>query len=334
MVIPENRRRKCVSGVFMAEFESKKEAVIYDIQLHTAQGSFMQYQSAFRGFSIRKIIPAIIMMPVLSGCMTQLPDTEIRDTYVVSHAFSSAAQNERIRFLVLHYTAQDDEQSLKTLTGDYVSAHYLVSSEPEFRGKKPLILQLVDENKRAWHAGVSSWNGRTNINDSSVGIEIVNMGYTGAETDPLIWQPYSEKQIEAVKALAKDIIRRYQITPDNVIGHSDVAPLRKTDPGVLFPWRELADEGIGAWPEPERVIRYLDGRNADEPADVKTIQVLLKQYGYDQIPLNGIMDDITQKTISAFQMHFRPGDISGRADAETEAIAAALVSQYRRPEGK
>lgn len=294
----------------------------------------MRYQSAFRGVVIRKIIPAVIMIPVLSGCMTRPPEIEVRDTYIVSHAFSSAAQNERIRFLVLHYTAQDDEQSLKTLTGDYVSAHYLVPSEPEFTGKKPLILQLVDENKRAWHAGAGSWNGRTNINDSSVGIEIVNMGYTGTETEPLIWQPYNEKQIEAVKALAKDIIERYQITPDNVIGHSDVAPLRKTDPGVLFPWQELADAGIGAWPDPERVSRYLNGRNADEPADVITIQVLLKQYGYDQIPLNGVMDDITQKTISAFQMHFRPDDISGRADAETEAIAAALVSQYRKPEEK
>lgn len=294
----------------------------------------MQYMSVFRKAAIRKIIPAAILIPVLSGCMTQPPEKEDRNTYVVSHAFSSAAQNERVRFLVLHYTAQDDEQSLKTLTGEYVSAHYLVPSEPTLQGKKPLILQLVDENKRAWHAGVSNWNGRANINDSSVGIEIVNRGYTGEETGQLIWQPYSKKQIAAVKALAKDIIERYQITPDNVIGHSDIAPLRKQDPGILFPWQELADAGIGAWPEPERVIRYLGGRKPDEPADVKVIQTLLKQYGYDQIPLSGVMDEITQKTISAFQMHFRPGDISGRADAETESIAAALVSQYRRPEGK
>lgn len=319
---------------FVPEFESKKEAVAYDIRGNTEQGCFMKYISVFRNTAIRKIIPAVIMIPVLSGCMVQPQEIEIRDTYVVSHAFSSAAQNERIRFLVLHYTAQDDEMSLKTLTGEYVSAHYLVPSEPILRGGKPLVLQLVDENKRAWHAGVSNWNGRANINDSSVGIEIVNSGYTGAETEQRVWQPYSKKQIAAVKALAKDIIERYQITPDNVIGHSDVAPLRKQDPGVLFPWQELAEAGIGAWPEPEQVARYLGGRKPDEPADVKMVQSLLKQYGYDRIPQTGIMDEATQKTIHAFQMHFRPGNISGEADAETEAIAAVLVNQYRRPQEK
>lgn len=135
--------------------------------------------------------------------------------------------------------------------------------------------------------------------------------------------------MDALIALTKDIIQRYQITPDNVLGHSDIAPLRKQDPDKLFPWERLAAAGIGAWPDPLTVIHYLAGRAPDAPADVSVIQSLLKRYGYDQIPQNGVLDEDTQKTISAFQMHFRPRDISGHADAETEAIAHALVDKYR-----
>ncbi|HCC0888460.1 TPA: N-acetylmuramoyl-L-alanine amidase [Salmonella enterica] len=276
----------------------------------------------------RVMVIALLMM--LTGCTANLT-TEKRNGYFVNHAFESAAQNERIRFLIMHYTALNDSQSLKRLTGDQVSAHYLIPEIPASKQGQPVVLQLVNENKRAWHAGVSSWHGRSNINDTSIGIEIVNPGYTEDMFKRRTWYPYNEKQFIAIAMLAKDIIHRYQITPDNVLGHSDIAPLRKQDPGKLFPWQRLAAMGIGAWPDKSSVTQCLAGRSPHEPANVSVIQALLKRYGYDKIPQNGILDKDTRETLSAFQMHFRPNDISGNADAETEAIACALVEKYRAP---
>lgn len=279
--------------------------------------------------TIHQAIATCLLSLSLAGCATNLTDNELRNGYFARHTFKAIGQDERIRFLIIHYTALDDRNSLKTLTEDQVSAHYLVPKLPELKQNKALILQLVDEKRRAWHAGVSSWNGRTSLNDTSIGIEIVNQGYTDNMLGHRTWYPYSATQIDAVAALAKDIIYRYQITPDNVLGHSDIAPGRKQDPGKLFPWAQLAALGIGAWPDNSTVIKYLAGRSPDAPASVSLIQELLKHYGYDQIPQNGILDDETRKTLSAFQMHFRPADISGNADAESEAIARALVEKYR-----
>ncbi|MDF0604937.1 N-acetylmuramoyl-L-alanine amidase [Neisseriaceae bacterium TC5R-5] len=279
---------------------------------------------------ILKVMAPASLGVMLSGCATQALQLEDRDGYIANHAFKASAHNERVRFVIIHYTALDDSQSLKTLTEGQVSAHYLIPEEPASRHDKPVVLQLVDENKRAWHAGVSNWNGRTGLNDTSIGIEVVNLGYTDDIQGQRTWYPFNDKQFAAIAALAKDIIHRYQITPDNVLAHSDIAPLRKQDPGKLFPWERLAAMGIGAYPDRQVVLKHLAGRSLDTPANVKVIQALLKQYGYDQIPQNGIWDDSTRKTISAFQMHFRPSDISGHADAETEAIARALIEKYRR----
>jgi len=278
---------------------------------------------------MQKAMATVVLAVMLSGCTARPVKTEERKGYYVNRSFNAIGQNDRVRFLVMHYTALDDSRSLKALTKNQVSAHYLIPREPEAIDDKPVILQLVDESKRAWHAGVSSWNGRANLNDTSIGIEIVNPGFTDDMLGDRTWYPYTEKQIAAVTLLAKDIIERYQITPDNVLGHSDIAPLRKQDPGKLFPWARLAAAGIGAWPDEATVSKYLAGRSPSAPADVSTLQVLLKQYGYDQIPQNGTLDESTRKTIGAFQMHFRPGDIRGNADAQTEAIARALVEKYR-----
>jgi len=289
---------------------------------------------------MQKVMATAVLAVMLSGCATSPVKTEERKGYYVDHAFNAIGQNDRVRFLVMHYTALDDSRSLKTLTQDQVSAHYLIPLEPKSIKGKPVVLQLVDENRRAWHAGVSSWNGRSNLNDTSIGIEIVNPGYTDDMLGDRTWYPYSEKQIAVVALLAKDIIERYQIAPDNVLGHSDIAPLRKQDPGKLFPWARLAGIGIGAWPDQSTVSKYLAGRSPTSPTEVSTIQALLKQYGYDQIPQNGMLDEETRKTIAAFQMHFRPADIRGNADAETEAIARALNEKYRsstlqsQPKGK
>lgn len=284
-------------------------------------------------FTLKKwialILPSLCCLTVLAGCSQQTPPDVSVKNYLLDDTHSSAAQNERIRFLVFHYTAVDDTTSLKLLSGENVSAHYLISDRVDSRTRKPIVYRLVSEERRAWHAGVSNWNGRVNLNDSSVGIEIVNPGFTENLLGQKTWYPYSQPQINALTALAKEIIRRYGITPDNVLGHSDIAPLRKQDPGKLFPWKALAGQGVGAWPEPLRVQKHLAGRAPDAPADVLTLQTALRRYGYDRIPLSGVLDEDTRKTLSAFQMHFRPENINGTPDAETLAIAQALNEQYR-----
>lgn len=276
-----------------------------------------------------KLLAVGLLALIVAGCSTPRSTLVDRGDYVVDTAHPAKGQNARARFLILHYTALDDVRSLKVLTEEQVSAHYLVTKNPPFRNGKPVVLQLVPEDQRAWHAGISNWNGRANLNDSSIGIEIVNLGFTDNMFGVRTWYPYNETQITALAALTKDIIRRNNITPDNVLGHSDIAPLRKQDPGKLFPWKRFAEMGVGAWPDDATVNKYLAGRQPNASADVLVLQKTLRQYGYDKIPQNGELDKETRLTISAFQMHFRPSDIDGNADAQTEAIAKALVEKYR-----
>lgn len=160
--------------------------------------------------------------------------------------------NRRVHFLVMHYTAVDFATSVKLLSGDGgVSAHYLVPDPTEqtyinawFKDMR--IFSLVDENERAWHAGTSNWAGRSNLNDTAIGIEIVNQATD--ENRVFTFPPFNTTQTEAVKQLAMNIIQRYPgMLPVNIVGHSDIAPGRKSDPGAVFPWKELYDAGIGAW---------------------------------------------------------------------------------------
>lgn len=144
--------------------------------------------------------------------------------------YKAKSFDERIKFLVLHYTEQNLETSVKLLLGQNVSVHYLVSDIKPYP-----IFQLVDESKRAWHAGASSWQGRQNLNDISIGIEIVNRGYKNNIDGNILWYPYPEKQMQSVTELCQKIIKNYNIHPTCVIGHSDIAPGRKVDPGPLFP---------------------------------------------------------------------------------------------------
>lgn len=281
----------------------------------------------------------ILAIVLLSACSsTSPPATPLpsaashltdRGYYQVDTSHYSVAQNERIRFLVLHYTALDDAKSLDILAdGEAVSVHYLVNTAPPIEGSKPVVLGLVTEDKRAWHAGASDWGGRTNINDTSIGIEIVNLGYIDETDGNRRFYPFPDAQIDLVTRLTKDIVARYQIEPFNVLAHSDISPLRKSDPGPLFPWEKLYNEGVGAWPDEATVTKFLDGRAPNAMASVSTIQRTLNTYGY-QIPQTGILDQETKAVISKFQMHFRASDIRGEPDAETEAIARALVEKYR-----
>ncbi|MBP8051514.1 MAG: N-acetylmuramoyl-L-alanine amidase, partial [Aeromonas sp.] len=178
--------------------------------------------------------------------------------YQLSSRYPSASQNERIAFLILHYTDEDDANSLRLLTepAHQVSAHYLI---PRDTDQTPLpVYQLVPDSQRAWHAGRSRWHQYAGLNASSLGIEIVNLGYP--PEDALLpahqrrWQPYTQAQIAAIGALTQKLVQRYRIPPTQVLAHSDVAPERKQDPGPHFPWRELAlHYGVGAWPDEARV---------------------------------------------------------------------------------
>ncbi|UDG81674.1 N-acetylmuramoyl-L-alanine amidase AmiD [Candidatus Profftia lariciata] len=249
-----------------------------------------------------------------------------RGTYMVETSHLSQSIDERIRFLFLHYTAEDFHASLKTLTNQHVSAHYLVPANPSKNNGKYVVWQLVPEHQRAWHAGASSWRGRTNLNDTSIGIEIENKGYIESILGRM-WLPYNIKQTNLVIALSKDIVQRYAILPQNVVGHMDIAPHRKLDPGPLFPWKQLAEQGIGAWPDQKTVDKYLAMRSKDQPTDLFTLQNKLASYGYDIIP-NGINNTASHNVIAAFQMHFRPANFRGLPDAETEAIVDALLEKY------
>ncbi|MFP2694251.1 N-acetylmuramoyl-L-alanine amidase [Enterobacter ludwigii] len=237
--------------------------------------------------------------------------------------------NRRVRFLVMHYTAIDFKASITALTGPSVSAHYLVPDPSEKTyidaGFKDMrIFNLVDENERAWHAGVSSWAGRSNLNDTSIGIETVNLA--SDNNGMFVFPPYNPVQIDAIKELAANILQRYpDITPANVVGHSDIAPGRKSDPGAAFPWKELYDAGIGAWYEESTMQNYLIQFNKSLPSKADII-AKLRTYGYD------ISDAGTESgyknLIRAFQLHFRQKNYDGVADAETAAILYALADKY------
>nr|WP_145520885.1 N-acetylmuramoyl-L-alanine amidase [Yersinia mollaretii] len=279
---------------------------------------------------MKSVLSAGLLL-LLAGCSSTQSDKPHklidRGEYKIDTNNPSVAQNDRVRFLVLHYTATDDAESLRLLTQGNVSAHYLVKTHPDTVEGKPVVLQLVPEEQRAWHAGVSDWQGRNSLNDTSIGIEIVNKGFTETMLGRT-WYPYNESQIKLIERLTKDIVERYHIAPTDVVAHSDIAPLRKSDPGPLFPWKRLAEQGIGAWPDDATVTKYVDGREIHDTASVAIIQQALARYGY-KIPQSGTLDDETRQVITAFQMHFRAQDFSGTPDVETEAIALALVEKYR-----
>lgn len=243
----------------------------------------------------------------------------------------SPNQNSRISTIVLHYTALNDADSLKVLTcpSANVSAHYLV---PQGCQSKPcLVYQLVEDEQKAWHAGRSGWRQQTGVNAYSIGIEIVNQGYPDKEEKLPInqrhWAEFEEQQIQTVAALVTKLAQRYEISPQRIIGHSDVAPGRKTDPGLSFPWRRLHDEfGIGAWPDPVAVTQMM---MVEEPSDVLSWQQALAEYGYTLSP-SGHWDKETKQVLRAFQLHFRPERVDGQPDRESWAILQVLLNQYVR----
>lgn len=255
-----------------------------------------------------KFLALVASLFVLAGCASG-------PRYDTSHP--SANYDSRIQFVVVHYTSASLERSLQLLTHGDVSSHYLIGDD-----KSGTIYKLMDETQRAWHAGESQWQGRTWLNSSSIGIEIVNPGYKDTSTGRL-WYPYSEAQIESLITLLKDISKRNGISPRHIIGHSDIAPLRKLDPGPLFPWKRLAAEGLGLWPNEQAVARQQAVFNSNPMPEIGWFQAQLARLGYDT-PQTGELDVATRHVLAAFQMHYRPARFDGTPDAQTAALLLVL----------
>lgn len=188
---------------------------------------------------MRLLLPLLLLFStLLAGCAGGLR---------INTDHTAKDQDSRVQYIVLHYTASDSQRSLAMLTHGGVSAHYMIDQEGT-------IYRLVDENRRAWHAGESEWEGRTWLNATSIGIEMVNLGFRDTPTGRQ-WYPFTEEQIKALIPLLKDIQQRHRLGPNAVIGHSDIAPSRKQDPGPMFPWARLAAAGIINWPTPATVAQ-------------------------------------------------------------------------------
>ncbi|HEX4095943.1 MAG TPA: N-acetylmuramoyl-L-alanine amidase [Caulobacteraceae bacterium] len=215
--------------------------------------------------------------------------------------------------LVLHYTGmQTGEAALARLRDPEakVSAHYLVEEDGR-------VFRLVPEERRAWHAGVSFWQGDPDCNAVSIGIEIVNPGHEFG------YRPFPKPQIDSVIALIGDIRSRWTIPDDRIVAHSDVAPERKEDPGELFPWQSLAKAGHGLWIEP-KPAPGMPLEFGDEGAGVLVLQSGLARLGYD-VERDGRYDERLQKVVTAFQRHWRPSAVHGIADGETRARLMGLL---------
>ena len=243
------------------------------------------------------------------------------DSCVVAEVRESPNHGERrgdskLDMILLHYTgmpnAEDAVAKLCT-RGTEVSAHYVVMEDG-------YVIQCVAEARRAWHAGAAMWEGESDINSRSIGIEIANPGHDRGYPD------FPRRQIAAVTALCRSIMTRHRIPAWRVLGHSDVAPARKQDPGEKFPWRLLSESGIGLWVNPAPITEggavFVLGESA--PA-IREIQELLGRYGYD-IAVSGSYDLATRDVIAAFQRHFRPARVDGVADASTIATLKALLA--------
>jgi N-acetylmuramoyl-L-alanine amidase len=246
------------------------------------------------------------------------------DSCVVAEVMSSPNRGERLGgrhpdMILLHYTGMlDARAALERLSarGSEVSAHYFVFEDGR-------VVQLVPESQRAWHAGNSSWAGETDINSCSIGIEIANPGHEHGYLD------FPKRQVAAVTALCRSIQTRHTIPPVRVLGHSDVAPSRKQDPGEKFPWRTLFDSGVGHWVKPAAITAGPLCTLGDRGDMVTSIQRALTEYGYG-VPTGGIYDSATHEVVTAFQRHFRPERVDGVGDPSTRQTLQDLLAQRGR----
>ena len=244
--------------------------------------------------------------PWAASDMKFFPDSSVVSDVLPSANYGDRRNGRAPDMIVLHYTGMNDaEVAIRRLTvaGTEVSAHYIVREDGR-------IIQSVPENLRAWHAGAGTWGTETDVNSASIGIEIVNGGH---DYD---LPAYPLRQIAAVIALCKGIMIRRNIPRERVLGHSDVSPGRKVDPGEKFPWQLLADSGVGLYVLPAKIVPGPSlGLGAMGP-EVQALQEALAAYGYS-IPASGQYDSATRDVVAAFQRHFRPARVDGVADPST-----------------
>ncbi|MDE2029727.1 MAG: N-acetylmuramoyl-L-alanine amidase [Alphaproteobacteria bacterium] len=214
--------------------------------------------------------------------------------------FNARSSGVALQYVVLHYTGMRNAGAALSRLRDpasQASAHYMIDEDGS-------VTQMVEEDMRAWHAGKSFWRGVTDVNSASIGIELVNPGHEFG------YRPFPDAQIAALKTLLRAIIDRHGLNPATaLLGHSDIAPTRKEDPGELFPWQALAQEGLGLWPEPS-VQDYDPPASEDEAAD------LLNAIGYEPNDSNA--------ALFAFQRRYVPDNMSAETDAGTLAKLRAL----------
>jgi N-acetylmuramoyl-L-alanine amidase len=240
--------------------------------------------------------------------------------FVLSPNIEPRRGNARPDMIILHYTGMESAAAACSWlcdAGSNVSCHYLVAEN----GK---ITQMVGEEMRAWHAGVSVWEGDADINSRSIGIEIHNPGHA------LGYRDFSVMQTEAVIALCRDIVRRHDVEPRHVLAHSDVAPPRKIDPGEKFDWQRLHEAGIGHWVAPSPLRDGPALKAGDAGGVVAALQANLARYGYG-IEVSGSYDAPTGAVVQAFQRHFRPARVDGIADPSTVETLDRLIAALGLP---
>ncbi len=246
------------------------------------------------------------------------PDTPLAAEILASPNFDERTAAPDI--ILLHYTGMADAESALARLRDpaaKVSCHYVVLEDGR-------ILQLVPEDKRAWHAGIASWEGEGDVNGRSIGIEVVNRGHDFDYPD------FPPVQIEALIALCRDIAERRRIAPEKVLAHSDVAPLRKVDPGEKFPWKKLFKAGVGHFVPPVPIGDLGGWKEGDSGDRVEALQSMLALYGYG-VEITGRFDTTTAAVVRAFQRHFRPARIDGIADASTVNTLRDLLAALPEP---
>jgi N-acetylmuramoyl-L-alanine amidase len=249
------------------------------------------------------------------------PESSVVTEVVPSPTHDERKDGREPDIILLHYTGMKTGQAaLERLCApdSKVSSHYFVFEDGR-------IVQLVQEGRRAWHAGISHWAGESDINSSSIGIEIVNPGHDNGYPD------FPSRQIAAVIALSKGIMARRGIRRERVLAHSDVAPSRKQDPGEKFPWRLLASSGVGEWVTPSRITDKGPSFSfGDEGDDIRGWQMSLADFGYGS-PVTTKFDETTRDVVSAFQRHFRPAKVDGVADGSTLRTLHKLLERRRWP---
>jgi len=268
------------------------------------------------------LTPALLPLPWAAGCASlDAPALEATSggTPIITTEVAQG-QDSRVLFLVIHYTVANFEASLRILTRNLVSAHYLLSDETP-----PRLFRLVDESRRAWHSGPSAWGENGRLNSSSVGIEIVHPGFALRPDGERQYLPFPERQIEVLLPLVRDIMARHRIRPERVLGHGEVSPQQKEDPGPTFPWKRLADAGLAQpWPDPMQLAARRALHEGTLP-DIGWFQRQLARHGY-RTPRSGQFDEATRRVLMNFQMRWRPSNHSGQPDAESAAILDALTA--------